>query len=81
MNRQLIQKHRVNPKCNCTVCFVKETMDKTGASYDDALKAIFTAQEEGLLTIEDYDVDGFPTEIKRNVTAKKLKEVLKKLED
>jgi hypothetical protein len=69
--------HKVNPKCNCTKCFIKDCMDKSGESYEEIIKNLLKAQEDGIIEIDDYDKNGFPLRIKRIATKKQLQKLLK----
>lgn len=71
--------HKFNPKCECSKCFFKEIMNKSGATYEQILASLEGLQAEGVLEIRDYDSTGFPTEIKRIMPKKKIKLILSDL--
>lgn len=77
MNAQAIQYHKVNPKCSCCACFVKDAMDRTGASFREVLSHILKLQEDGEITIDDFDNEGFPKMIIRNISIKEIKKRLR----
>jgi len=80
MNRETLENHKVNPDCDCTICFVKDVMNETNCDYDEVIEILKGMQEKGYIEIKKWDNEGFPLEIIRTISKKKTKRLLSRLE-
>lgn len=75
---QELKKHKVNKRCNCILCFVKNAMEQSNKSAEKVLECLRQLEKSGDIQIL-WDADGFPTDIERIASKRKIKRMLREV--